>query len=68
MRHRAAALYPDGMRFGSTWGERMAGAAGVLAALVILIVCLDLACDGALLGWAWHPQGVPPASGGRRLR
>ena len=45
-------------RLGSTWGERAAGAAGVLAALVILIVCLDLATDGALLGWI----GVPKAS------
>ena len=46
------------MRFGSTWGERAAGLAGVFAALVILVVCLDLACDGALLGWV----GVPKAS------
>jgi hypothetical protein len=46
------------MRFGSSWGERAAGVAGVLAALVILVVCLDLACDGQLLGWL----GVPASS------
>ena len=52
------------MRFGSTLGERAAGVAGVLAALVILVVCLDLACDGALLGWVGVPKASQAPEGG----
>jgi hypothetical protein len=46
------------MRFGSSKGERAGAWVGVLAGLVILVVCLDLALDGALLGWL----GVPASS------
>lgn len=31
-----------------TWGERLAGVAGVITATAILLICLDLTLGGAL--------------------
>jgi hypothetical protein len=52
-----------------TPGERAAGAVGVVIAVLILAVCLDLALDGALFGWlpsssAAESEGTHDASEG----
>jgi predicted PurR-regulated permease PerM len=50
-------------KLGVTAGERAAGMAGAVLAVVVLLVCIDLFTDGALLGWLSSPAPAADVEG-----
>jgi hypothetical protein len=50
-------------KLGVTAGERAAGAAGAVLAVVVLLVCIDLFTDGALFGWLTRPAPAADVEG-----